>query len=223
MASKQQQKREHAAVDAFNERYPVGTPVRYWTMLREGPGKTGETRSTAQVLSGHTAVVWVTGQPGCIALTHVEPEQKPPARNDEELVRLRSGIRSAIRQIDQAGTLSPLDVDITHIKLDLIALLPDVAVAVVHVNEFDVSQSKIEMKCPRCGAPFTPSGSCSRKAEGCHAETRMGRRPKLTDNQVVEIRQRVAKGEEQKKLAAEYGVVPQTISDIVLRKTRKVL
>jgi hypothetical protein len=51
----------------------------------------------------------------------------------------------------------------------------------------------------------------------------MGRPPKLTDDQVVEIRRRAAKGEEQKKIAADYGVVPQTISDIVLNKTRKVL
>ena len=52
---------------------------------------------------------------------------------------------------------------------------------------------------------------------------RMGKPPKLTDDQIVEIRRRVTKGEEQKKLAAEYGVVPQTISDIVLWKTHKVV
>ena len=46
------------------------TWVRYWTGTREGPGKTGRTRSTAQVV-GDTAVVWVEGEPSCIALTHV--------------------------------------------------------------------------------------------------------------------------------------------------------
>lgn len=66
-------KREQRAVDQFNKRYPVGTKVRYWTFLREGAGAEGETRSVAQLLSGHTAVVWVTGHPACIALTHVEP------------------------------------------------------------------------------------------------------------------------------------------------------
>jgi hypothetical protein len=53
--------------------------------------------------------------------------------------------------------------------------------------------------------------------------TRTGRPPKLTDDQVVEVRRRVAKGEAQKKLAEELGVRPQIISDIVLYKTRKVL
>ena len=44
---------------------------------------------------------------------------------------------------------------------------------------------------------------------------------KLSDDQIIEIRRRAAKGDEQKKLADEYGVVPQTISDIVLFKTHK--
>jgi hypothetical protein len=58
---------------AWNASNPVGTPVRYWTGAREGEGQTGETRSTARVLGGHTAVVWVTGHDACIALTHVDP------------------------------------------------------------------------------------------------------------------------------------------------------
>ena len=44
---------------------------------------------------------------------------------------------------------------------------------------------------------------------------------KLSDDQIAAIRRRAAKGEEQKKLAKEYSVVPQTISDVVLRKTHK--
>jgi hypothetical protein len=66
----------------WNERFPVGTNVRYWTGERGvGPGKTGKTRSDAQLLGensrgegGHTAVVWIEGHAGCIALTHVQPE-----------------------------------------------------------------------------------------------------------------------------------------------------
>ena len=58
--------------ERFNEANEVGTRVRYWTMLREGPGVEAETRSKAQLLSGHTPVVWVTDYPACIALTHVE-------------------------------------------------------------------------------------------------------------------------------------------------------
>lgn len=59
-------------VRKWNERFPVGTRVRYWTGLREGIGKTGLTETQAQLLSGHTAVVWVEGCSGCVALSHVE-------------------------------------------------------------------------------------------------------------------------------------------------------
>jgi hypothetical protein len=59
---------------AWNAAHPEGTYVRYWTGAREGAGQTGRTRSTARVLGGHTAVVWVTGHGACIALTHVQPE-----------------------------------------------------------------------------------------------------------------------------------------------------
>lgn len=57
----------------FNKSFPVGTHVRYWTFDRHGLGKVSTTRSVASVLSGHTAVVWVEGEAGCIALSHVEP------------------------------------------------------------------------------------------------------------------------------------------------------
>jgi hypothetical protein len=62
-----------STVDAWNKRVVVGTHVRYWTGVREDEPKTGETRSQAQLLGGHTPVVWVTGHAACIALTHVDP------------------------------------------------------------------------------------------------------------------------------------------------------
>ncbi len=62
---------DQTAVKHFNQANEVGTKVRYWTMLREGSGKESATRTPAQMLSGHT-VVWVSGQPGCIALTHIQ-------------------------------------------------------------------------------------------------------------------------------------------------------
>lgn len=62
-----------AWADGWNEKYPVNTPVLYWTGAREGDGTLGRTRSAASVLSGHTAVVWVTDHDACIALTHVQP------------------------------------------------------------------------------------------------------------------------------------------------------
>lgn len=59
-------------VEHFNGENEVGTAVRFWTGLREGPGEESKTRSEAQLLSGHTAVVWVEDHPACIALSHIE-------------------------------------------------------------------------------------------------------------------------------------------------------
>ncbi len=60
--------------EQFNERVPVGTLVKWWTMLREDePTGRSATRTPAQMLGGHTPVVWVEGHPACIALSHVEP------------------------------------------------------------------------------------------------------------------------------------------------------
>lgn len=63
--------RQQVEANGFNERFPIGTPVRYWTGVREGEGKVSKTRTEAQVLGGHTAVVWVEDEASCIALTHV--------------------------------------------------------------------------------------------------------------------------------------------------------
>ena len=58
--------------DLWNQRNGVGAQVRYWTGTKRGPGENGYTRSVASVICG-TAVVWITGHSGCVALSHVEP------------------------------------------------------------------------------------------------------------------------------------------------------
>ena len=65
-------------VDAFNAQHPVGTAVWYWPWTKEGPGIESRTRSEAQLLGGHTAVVWVEGHASCISLTHVDAVQAEP-------------------------------------------------------------------------------------------------------------------------------------------------
>jgi hypothetical protein len=60
------------AAAAFNTKYPIGTPVRYWPWTREGPGIVSKTRSEAWVLASGP-VVLVEGRAGGIYLTHVEP------------------------------------------------------------------------------------------------------------------------------------------------------
>lgn len=70
----------------WNKKYPVGTPVRYWSMLREGEGTVSRTRSEAWNASGSDMVL-VEGRSGGIALTHVDPIEEPPAHL---LTRLRT-------------------------------------------------------------------------------------------------------------------------------------
>lgn len=62
-------------VEEWNRQHAVGAPVKAW------PGVVGDennelhttTRTEAQLLGGHTPVVWVEDHPSCIALTHVQP------------------------------------------------------------------------------------------------------------------------------------------------------
>jgi hypothetical protein len=82
--------------EEFNARYPVGTPViaypfvrpddpvaiRYREAVAAGLPRKPEddpcirlvtrTRSRAEVLGGHTDVVWVDGHGACITLTHID-------------------------------------------------------------------------------------------------------------------------------------------------------
>jgi hypothetical protein len=64
---------DFAPVAAWNLAFPVGTPVRYWSGVREGEGVASRTRTLAEVLGGHTAVVWLEAGGGAVALSHVEP------------------------------------------------------------------------------------------------------------------------------------------------------
>jgi hypothetical protein len=68
---------DRRAVARFNLDHPVGTPVRYWPGFREGDGKVSSTRTPAELLSGHTPVVWVEDVASCIALTHIQPVVSP--------------------------------------------------------------------------------------------------------------------------------------------------
>lgn len=56
-------------VDVFNERYPIGTEVIVIKDLGE-KFKT-KVRAPAQILSGHSVVVWLDGIRGCYDLNRV--------------------------------------------------------------------------------------------------------------------------------------------------------
>lgn len=55
--------------DAFNARYPVGHAVQ--VRMDCGDTVTTTTRSAAEVLSGHSAVIWLVGISGCYLLDRV--------------------------------------------------------------------------------------------------------------------------------------------------------
>ena len=68
------------AVAAWNAKYKVGQRACYWKGLRQGePSGEGEIYNEATVLGGHTAVAWIEGARGCVALTHVEVIVDAPA------------------------------------------------------------------------------------------------------------------------------------------------
>ena len=56
-------------VDAWNAKYPVGTKVV--VTLDNHERKETVTRSEAEVLSGHSAVIWLEGIRGCYLLDRV--------------------------------------------------------------------------------------------------------------------------------------------------------
>jgi hypothetical protein len=58
-------------VDVFNSKHGVGQ--RVMVTKDDGTKTTTFTRSKAQVLSNHTAVIWLEGIVGCYALERVTP------------------------------------------------------------------------------------------------------------------------------------------------------
>lgn len=71
MAKLNQSKAQQRKVDDWNARYPVGQAV---TVRRDnGESVTTTTRSEAELLSGHSAVVWLEGISGCYLLERVTP------------------------------------------------------------------------------------------------------------------------------------------------------
>lgn len=69
-------KKLQAACDAFNARHPVGAEVA--VRLDSGQAMITKTRSRAEVLSGHSAVIWLEGVTGCYLLDRVSPIAAAP-------------------------------------------------------------------------------------------------------------------------------------------------
>lgn len=56
--------------DKWNAANEVGTTVVYEETRGEGETFRGKSKSEAQVLGGHSAVIWLEGKSGCVALDH---------------------------------------------------------------------------------------------------------------------------------------------------------
>jgi hypothetical protein len=56
--------------DKWNAANPEGTTVSYESIIGQGETFRGKSKSEAQVLSGHTAVIWLEGKSGCVCLDH---------------------------------------------------------------------------------------------------------------------------------------------------------
>jgi hypothetical protein len=61
--------------DLFNARVKVGDSVEYTEVVGMGKPTVYTTRTAAEVLSGHTAVVWLEGKSGCVCVSHCAPVQ----------------------------------------------------------------------------------------------------------------------------------------------------
>lgn len=61
------------AVERWNRKYPIGTNVRFYSVKGGRTFKDTKTTTAAYVLSGHTAVVFVEGVTGCVALDNTKP------------------------------------------------------------------------------------------------------------------------------------------------------
>lgn len=56
---------------AWNAAHPIGTEVRFHPVIGGPPERTHHTESEAFVLGGHTAVIFLAGRRGCVALDAV--------------------------------------------------------------------------------------------------------------------------------------------------------
>ncbi len=62
--------------DDWNSRYPIGTDVLLDKDFVDELVPT-KTKSKAQILSGHSVVIWLENISGCYLLSHVTPGDKP--------------------------------------------------------------------------------------------------------------------------------------------------
>lgn len=78
MARLNNPKAQQRKVDDWNARYPVGQAVN--VRIDGGGTVQTKTRSPAELMSGHSAVIWLEGVSGCYLLSHVTAVEREAAR-----------------------------------------------------------------------------------------------------------------------------------------------
>ncbi|WP_405124290.1 hypothetical protein [Pseudomonas alloputida] len=68
-----------AQCNAWNRANPSGTLVAYESIKGQGETSRHTTIGEAMVLNGHSAVIWLQGKSGCVALDHCTPVQEAQA------------------------------------------------------------------------------------------------------------------------------------------------
>jgi hypothetical protein len=59
--------------EQWNRLYPIGTWVEYHPILGESAHRLRRTSSEASILSDHTAIIFLDGETGCVALEACTP------------------------------------------------------------------------------------------------------------------------------------------------------
>jgi hypothetical protein len=63
-------------VENWNLKWPIGTEVDFHPVIDNPVCRRRKTRSKADILSGHTAVIWLEGESGCVALEACVPVEQ---------------------------------------------------------------------------------------------------------------------------------------------------
>lgn len=58
-------------VNNWNAKNPIGTPVYYYPTLKDKTPKQTKTRSTAWIMSCHSAMIMIDGVSGGVSLDHI--------------------------------------------------------------------------------------------------------------------------------------------------------
>jgi hypothetical protein len=56
--------------DNWNAKNPSGTTVSYESIVGRGESFRGKSNGEAEVMGGHSAVIWLLGKSGCVSLDH---------------------------------------------------------------------------------------------------------------------------------------------------------